>query len=93
MIAGLAMNKKYAVMLFETGLNLGTTHEPNKWVNYKNVYFNNGLEALNYYADTSCPASQLVEGEDEFELQCRMGEMILNYMDDNWLNENLYPYL
>lgn len=87
------MSKKFAVMLFDTEINLGVSATPNKWVNYKNVYFDNGIEALDYYSNTPCPASQLIDGADDYELQCKMGEMMLNYMDDKWIEENLIPYL
>jgi hypothetical protein len=87
------MNKKYAVMLFETEMNLGISNIPNKWVNLKNLYFNDSLSALEAYANIPNPASQLVEANDDYELQCKMGEMMINYRDDSWLNENLYPYI
>lgn len=84
---------KYALMLFETELKLGISSTPNKWVNTANYLFENGLEALNAYANTQCPASQLIEAEDDYELKCKMGEMMLNYQNEKWLNENLYPFL
>jgi len=84
---------KYALMLFETELKLGISSTPNKWVNTANYLFENGLEALNAYANTPCPASQLIEAEDDYELKCKMGEMMLNYQNEKWLNENLYPFL
>ena len=87
------MDGKFAVMLFETELELGVSNSPNKWVNTHNQYFNNRLDALNYYAWTPNPASQLIESNDDFELECKMGEMMLNYRDEKWLNENLYPYI
>ena len=87
------MNKKFAVMLFETEMNLGNSNCPNKWVNTHNYYFENGTEALNCYAETPCPASQLIEAKDDFELKCKMGEMMMNFRDEQWLNENLYPYI
>lgn len=83
----------YALMLFETEFKLGVSGNPNKWVNTANYYFDNGTDALNAYANTPCPASQLVEGKDPYELKCRMGQMLLNYQDEDWLNENLYPFL
>ena len=83
----------YAVMLFDTQVNLGTGDKPNVWVNYKNVYFNKGSDALMYYANTRCPASQLIDADTEYELKAKIGEMILNYMNEEWLNENLYPYM
>lgn len=86
-------NKKYAVMLFDTEINLGVSSTPNKWVNTKNVYFDNGVDALKYYVETYTPAIEIIEAKDDYELQCKMGEMMINYTNDNWLNENLYPYL
>lgn len=80
-------------MLFETEMNLGISNNPNKWVNLKNLYFNDSLSALEAYANIPNPASQLVEANDDYELQCKMGEMMINYRDDSWLNENLYPYI
>ena len=80
-------------MLFETELRLGVSNNPNKWVNTTNYYFNNGTEALECYANTPNPASQLIEATDDYELKCKMGEMMINYRNENWLNENLYPYL
>ena len=84
---------KYALMLFETELELGVSSHPGKWVNTKNYIYDNGAQALDAYANTPCPASQLIQAEDDYELKCLMGKMILNYQDENWLNENLYPYL
>ena len=43
------MSKKYAVMLFDTEVNLGVSIHPNKWVNVENKYFDNGADALHYY--------------------------------------------
>lgn len=87
------MNTKFAVMLFYTQLELGISNKPNQWVNTSNVVFDDPLLALEYYANTKCPASQIIKAKDDYELQCKIGEMILNYMDEKWLNKNLYPYL
>lgn len=84
---------KFAVMLFKTGLELGTMTEPGVWVNYNNIYTDDPTEALYLYSEIPCPASQLIKGTDEYDLQCKMGEMILNFQNEDWLNENLYPYL
>ena len=80
-------------MFFHTELELGISSHPNKWVNTKNLYFDDGTEALWTYANTKCPASQLIEGEDMEELRYKMGDMMVNYMDEEWLDKNLYPYL
>lgn len=84
---------KYAVMLFETEMELGISSTPGKWVNTHNFYYDDGGLALYKYANTPCPASQLIEGKDDYELHAKMGEMIINYQDNNWLNQHLYPYL
>ena len=40
------MEKKYAILYFDTELNLGKGFNPNKWVNYKTVYYDDGAKAL-----------------------------------------------
>lgn len=55
--------------------------------------FHNGLDALDCYANTRCSASQLIEANSEEELQRKIEQMEANYKDENWLKENLYPYL
>ena len=88
-------NKKkvYAVMLFFTEIELGISTVPNKWVNIKNVKFDNGADAVNYYANTKCPASQLIDAESEEELIEKMNQMIKNFNNQEWLDNDLYPYL
>lgn len=85
--------KKHAVMLFRTKRELGLSKKPNQWMCEDILYFDNGTDALLAYANTKCPASQLISAEDDFALQCKCGQMILNYNDEKWLNENLYPFL
>ena len=85
--------KKFALMLFNTELELGISNKPNKWVNTKNLIFENGTQALEAYANIPNPASQLVDGFSDEELENNMREMIENYKSENWLEENLYPYL
>ena len=84
------MSKKYAVMLFDTEVNLGVSIQPNKWVNVENKYFDNGADALHYYTHSDSQFSEIIDAEDMYELQCKMGEMLINYMDDAWLNEHVY---
>ena len=86
-------SKLFAIMLFMTEMELGLSTVPNKWVNVKNMYFTNGAAALDYYANTRCPASQLIDAVSKDDLESQMIEMLHNYRDEDWLNENLYPYL
>lgn len=85
------MNKKYAVMLFDTEVNLGLSTHPNRWVNVENKYFENGADALHYYTNYGSQFSEIIDAEDTYELQCKMGEMMLNYRNEEWLNKNVYP--
>lgn len=85
--------KVYAIMLFDTKWNLGTSDKPNQWVNIDNVYTDNGLEAITLYSNIKNPASQLIEGNDIYEIQCKMGEMSMNFQNEEWLNKCLYPFL
>lgn len=86
--------KVFAVMLFDTEMNLGIPGaKPNTWINYHNRYFTNGTEALDYYANTPCPASQIIDAKNTEELENKMDEMIENYQNNEWLEKELYPYL
>lgn len=86
-------HKVYALMLFYTELELGISQVPNKWYNVGNHYYDNGTAALEAYANTSCPASQLIDAKDKDELLVKMNDMLNNFKDNKWLEENLYPYL
>lgn len=99
--AGAVETGLHCVMLFFQGWNLNMFHEgteenhfeENKWYNIRNVYFNSHQDALIYYAETPCPASQLISGETKEELEKKVEEMKQNYQNEDWLKENLYPYL
>lgn len=94
--AGMPKNhtgKIFALMLFFTEVELGRSNIPNKWVNTANYILYNGTEALNAYANTKCPASQLVDAMSPEELADKMVETINNFQDQEWLETELYPYL
>ena len=81
-------------MLFDTERNLGISQDPTKWVHMKTLKFGNrGALALYSYANIPNPASQLIEGLSEEELEEKELQMIENFKDQNWLNENIYPYI
>ena len=88
-------NKKlHALMLFDHELNLGISQDPTKWVHMKTLKFGNrGDLALYAYANIPNPASQLIEGLSKEELKEKELQMIENFKDQNWLNENIYPYI
>jgi len=84
---------KYAVMFFDTELNLGISNTPEKWVNFNNYFTDDGFIALEVYANTRCPASQLIKAKDDEELKKLMDEMINKFKNKDWLNNELYPFL
>lgn len=49
--------------------------------------------ALDIYAETPNPASQLVEGDNENEIDNKIETLLKNMDDREWLEENLLPYL
>lgn len=87
-------SKKYfCVMLFTELYDVtGDTNDIGKWVNIKNVYFHNGALALDFYANTDLPASQLIDAESIEELAEKRNQMLLNFKDEKFLNE-LYETL
>ena len=84
---------KYAVMEFETGLSLGQTTQPNKWINSKTSKFDNGTDALLYYSNTPCGWSEIIQANDDEELERLINEMKNNMLDENYLKENVYDYI
>lgn len=89
-------HKFYCVMMFYQNGDLGIPSDvadPNEWTNTRNATFTDSQAALDCYANTSCPASQLIEADTEEELKSKQKEMAKNFQDREWLEEHLYPYL
>ncbi len=80
--------KYYCVMLFVEESDITCNPQDNgKWINTRNVYFHNGGMALDYYANTPCPASQLIDAETLPELIQARNQMLLNFKDKKFLDE------
>lgn len=86
-------HKYYAVMHFDTELNLNISSQPNVWLNYKNQFFDNGLDAFITYANDLDASTQLVESDNIDRLPTLMRDMCNNMNDPSWQNEYLFPYL
>lgn len=86
-------HKYYAVMHFDTELNLNISSQPNVWLNYKNQFFDNGLDAFIAYANDLDASAQLVESDNIDQLPTLMRDMCNNMNDPSWQNEYLFPYL
>jgi len=84
--------KVYVVMLFENEYHLGISDNSNKWINTFNRYFTDGGKALEYYANTPCPASQIIDADNIKELLVEMQKMINNFNNQDFLNQ-LYEYM
>lgn len=88
--------KFHLVMMFFSASELGVPrgipgYSP--WFNTRNVFFENISDALDYYANTRCSASQLISAASMQELEIKKQQMLHNYNDEKWLSENLYPYM
>lgn len=80
--------KYYCVMLFVEESDITCNPQDNgKWINTRNVYFHNGGMALDYYANTHCPASQLIDAETLPELIQARNQMLNNFKDKKFLDE------
>lgn len=89
------MSKFYAVAFFysaqEIGIDADAITEP--FVYHRTVTFNNKTDQLNCYANTMCPASQLLEANTEKELKEKIQKLRDNFRNNEWLEKNIYPYL
>lgn len=85
--------KHFLLMLFETEIDLGISSNPNRWECIRARYFTNGMQALEAYANTPNPASQLIDAKTKEGLKLSALETIQDMKDEKWLDENLYPYL
>ena len=67
--------------------------EEDSWLHLVKEYGTDGFAAIEAYSNTKCPASQFIEANNPTSLQLKIEQMIRNYEDPQWLEENLYPYL
>lgn len=56
-------------------------------------FYTDGAVAFKEYANTPCPASQLIDAESIEELHNKILDMINNMDNEEWKKINLYPYL
>lgn len=82
--------KYYCVMLFFEESDITGYYNPEtkeNWINTRNVYFHNGTMALDFYANTRCPASQLIDAYTIEELVQKRNQMLNNFKDEKFLDE------
>lgn len=80
----------YAVLEFDTELSLGLSNKPNQWVNTNTYETRDGAKALYKYIYSDAASVQLFTADDAYSLHAMIGEMILNYMDEAWVDKNVY---
>ena len=85
--------KYFALMLFFSEFELGISQNPDKWVHVQTILYPDGFTALEAYANTRCPASQLIRATSEEDLRQQEEEMRRNFQDRKWLETELYPTL
>lgn len=87
------VSKKYfCIMLFFQQADFTNNPNDREWANTRNVYYHNGQLALDYYANTRCPASQLIDADSISELIQKRNQMLLNFKDKTFI-QNLQEYI
>lgn len=71
----------YAFMPFYHWSEVMDEKQDNEFVLGSVVITKNSTEALMLYAETPCPASQLIEADNQDELGSKVNQMIQNFKD------------
>jgi len=79
-------NKFFTVMFFEE-------HDNGFDLIGQTPILENAIEAFNIYANTPCPASQMIEAKTIEELEAKIEKMKENFQNETWLKENIYPFI
>ena len=51
------------------------------------------LEQMELYANTPCPASQVFEADSLEDAEKKVDELKANFLNNAWLEENIYRYV
>lgn len=88
------VNKHYhSVMLFESEMVLGISEHDDRYMLIREIDVDDGMTALNLYANIPNPASQLISAESAEELKQLKDKRILEMQDPIWVNENILQCL
>lgn len=55
--------------------------------------YDNKFAQMEAYANTRCPASVIFEAVDKKEFDEKVAELQKNFLNEAWLEENVYPCL
>ena len=91
-----AFNKKegrvkrvYAVMGFNTELQLGISNKPYEWVNSASTVTVNGKEALIVYQHSKEPIVKIIDASSFDELNNKMVQMTKNFKNPTYVTHEL----
>lgn len=79
----------YAVMTFNTELELGLSNKPYAWINSSSTVTVNGKEALSLYAHSDVPMTKIIDAESFEELNEKMIEMTNNFKNPFYVEKQL----
>jgi len=76
---------KHAIMYFDTEFNLGRSFNPNKWINYRIDYYDDGQKALFEIMHANKLTTQLVSADTDEELQNEIRKMKKKFSSRKWI--------
>nr|DAD59490.1 MAG TPA: hypothetical protein [Bacteriophage sp.] len=82
--------KYYAFMPFYHWSEIMDEKQDDEFILGNVVITDNSTEALVLYAETPCPASQLIEADNLDTLHFKINQMVQNFKDESWLKEYIY---
>ena len=59
----------------------------------KPSFFRDYFDAMSFYCNTPCPASQILHADSDEEMQELIRKMDKDMSDEKWVKEELEPYL
>lgn len=80
---------KYAVMIFDTEINIGVSTNPLKLFNTQTVMFDNGIESLNYWTKTPCLWSTIIMADNEDELAYESAKVIEQCQSTDYVKNHI----
>lgn len=83
---------KFAILYYNTEIELGLGTHPDTWVNYKTQTFDNGTIALHTYLTDAKDTSDilyLVRGESEEDFQKELETTRNNFQNKKWRDKLL----
>jgi hypothetical protein len=79
----------YAVMEFNTELELGISCKPYEWVNSNTFVTLDGAEALHKYIHSTIPMVEIIDANSFDELNKKMIKMANNYKRPAYVNNKI----